>query len=295
MFIRRTYVRNENIEANSPTAAPQASSARTVSVNDRAPSGDRATHPAYYVQSLARGLSVIKTFGPSTPELTLSEVARAAGLTRAGARRFLLTLVDLGYLRTNGKRFSLTAKVLDLGYSFLSSASLPAMAEPHLEKLVKQTDESSSVSVLDGTDIVYVARVPVSRIMSVAIGVGTRFPAYATSMGQVLLAAMEPDELDDYLAAATLQALTRNTITDEEALRARLRDVASNGYALVDQELELGLRSIAVPIHDKAGSVVAAMNVSTQVSRVRKVDVVHRFLKPLRQAAAAIQEDLGRT
>lgn len=238
---------------------------------------------------------MIKTFGPSTPELTLSEVARAAGLTRAGARRFLLTLVDLGYLRTNGKQFSLTAKVLDLGYSFLSSASLPTIAEPHLEKLVKQTDESSSVSVLDGPDIVYVARVPVSRIMSVAISVGTRFPAYATSMGQVLLAGLTPDELEDYLADVTLESLTRNTVADRRSLTKRLTGVAANGYALVDQELELGLRSIAVPIHDKSGRIVAAVNVSTQVSRVRKSDIVNRFLGPLRQTAESIEHDLSRT
>ncbi len=255
----------------------------------------RAEHPAHYVQSLARGLSVIRTFGPSTPELTLSEVARAAGLTRAGARRFLLTLVDLGYLRTDGKHFSLTAKVLELGYSFLSSASLPTIAEPYLEKLVKQTDESSSVSVLDGSDIVYVARVPVSRIMSVSISVGTRFPAYATSMGQVLLAGLPSDQLDDYLAEAVLEPLTHHSVSTEKALRVRLREVAAGGYALVDQELELGLRSIAVPIHDKSGAVVAAMNVSTQVSRVRKADVVGRFLEPLRTAAAAIEHDLSRT
>jgi IclR family pca regulon transcriptional regulator len=146
----------------------------------------------YYVQSLQRGLAVIRAFDAGHPELTLSEVARLCGLTRAAARRFLLTLADLGYVRTDGRLFSLTPRVLELGYAFLSSLTLPEVAEPHLERLVAEVRESSSLSVLDGDDIVYVARVPTSRIMTVAINVGTRFPAYATSMGRVLLAAL-PD------------------------------------------------------------------------------------------------------
>ena len=147
---------------------------------------------AHFVQSLERGLAVIRAFGADTPSLTLSEVARATGLTRAGARRFLLTLADLGYVRTDGRRFELTARVLELGYAYLSSISLPEVAEPHLERLVAEVHESSSVSVLDGDDIVYVARVPTARIMRVSINVGTRFPAYATSMGRVMLAGMDP-------------------------------------------------------------------------------------------------------
>ncbi len=253
------------------------------------------SRPSYHVQSLVRGLSVIKTFGPGRPEMTLSDVARAAGLTRAGARRFLLTLVDLGYVRTDGKLFSLTPKVLELGYAFLSSASLPALAEPHLEWLVRQTDESSSVSELDGADIVYVARVPTSRIMRVAISVGTRFPAYATSMGQVLLAGLDEAGLDDYLARVELEAFTKRTVTDPDALRRRLSRVRSAGYALVDQELEAGLRSIAAPIHDKSGRVVAAVNVSSHVSRVTRAQAMRDYLDPLLKAAAAIEKDLSRT
>ena len=256
---------------------------------------DPQERPSYHVQSLVRGLSVIKTFGPGRPEMTLSDVARAAGLTRAGARRFLLTLVDLGYVRTDGKLFRLTPKVLELGYAFLSSASLPAIAEPHLEWLVKQTDESSSVSELDGPDIVYVARVPTSRIMRVAISVGTRFPAHATSMGQVMLAGLEEQELDAYLAAVRLESFTDRTITDPSALRRRLKRVGTAGYALVDQELEAGLRSIAAPIHDRSGRVVAAVNVSSHVSRVTRAQAMREFLDPLRKAAAAIAKDLCRT
>src|SRR6478735_124346 len=157
----------------------------------------RAPH---FVQSLERGLAVIRAFDEQHPELTLSDVARSTGLTRAAARRFLLTLCDLGYVRSDGRWFSLTPRVLELGYAFLTSLSLTDVAEPHMERLVAEVHESSSVSVLDGADIVYVARVPTSRIMTVSINVGTRFPAYATSMGRVLLAGLSEATLDAYLA-----------------------------------------------------------------------------------------------
>lgn len=253
------------------------------------------TRPAHHVQSLARGLSVITAFGPQSPELTLSDVARATGLTRAGARRFLLTLVDLGYVRTDGKLFRLTPRVLDLGYAYLSSLSLPGIAEPHLEWLVKETGESSSMSVLDGDDIVYVSRVPTSRIMTVAINVGTRFPAYATSMGRVLLADLDEDALEDYLARVDLTALTAYTVESKEALRDRLEEVRGAGYAMVDQELEPGLRSLAAPVRNKDGRVVAAVNVSSHVSRITKEKARREFLPPLLTAAAAIEADLRRT
>src|SRR3954447_10979042 len=166
---------------------------------------DRGEH---FVQSLERGLSVIRAFGADEPQLTLSDVARRTGLTRAAARRFLLTLVDLGYVRTDGKQFALTPRVLDLGYAFLSSLTLPEVAEPHLERLAAELHESSSVSVLDGDEIVSVGRVPTSGIMRVSITVGTRFPAYATSMGRVLLAGLAEPELAAYLARADIRPLT---------------------------------------------------------------------------------------
>src|ERR687895_1378644 len=157
---------------------------------------------AHFVQSLARGLAVIRAFDAASPELTLSDVARKTGLTRAAARRFLLTFADLGYVRTDGRLFALSPRVLELGYAYLSSLTLPEVAEPHLERLVAEVHESSSVSVLDGDDIVYVARVPTARIMRVSISIGTRFPAYATSMGRVLLAALPEDRLDAHPAPA---------------------------------------------------------------------------------------------
>lgn len=250
--------------------------------------------PDHHVQSLARGLSVITAFGPDAAELTLSDVARSTGLTRAGARRFLLTLVDLGYVRTDGKLFSLSPRVLDLGYAYLSSFSLPAVAEPHLEQLMRQTGESSSMSVLDGDDIVYVARVPASRIMTVAINVGTRFPAYATSMGRVLLSGLDDRMLDEYLDRVRLDHLTDLTVDSTERLRAEVVPVRSAGYCLVDQELEAGLRSIAAPVRNANGQILAAINVSAHVSRITKEKARREFLPLLLEAASAIEGELRR-
>ncbi len=247
---------------------------------------------AHFVQSLERGLAVIRAFDADHPELTLSEVARICDLTRAAARRFLLTLADLGYVRTDGRMFSLTPRVLELGYAFLSSLSLPEVAEPHLERLVAQVRESSSVCVLDGDDVVYVARVPTSRIMTVAINVGTRFPAYATSMGRVLLAGLPDSELEAYLGRVTLSRLTARTIATPAALRTELRRVRAQGYAIVDQELEEGLRSVAAPIRDRAGAVIGAANVSVHASR-NSVESIRRDLLPhLLATVAKIDADL---
>ncbi|MFI0372905.1 IclR family transcriptional regulator C-terminal domain-containing protein [Actinomadura sp. 1N219] len=253
---------------------------------------DAGVRGPHFVQSLERGLNVIRAFDASTPELTLSEVAHATGLTRAAARRFLLTLADLGYVRSDGRRFSLTPRVLRLGYAYLSSLSLPEVAEPHLEGLVAMVHESSSVSVLDGDDIVYVARIPTSRIMTVAISVGTRFPAYATSMGRVLLAALPDPELDERLGRAAHRPLTGRTATDQAVLRREIDRVRKQGWSLVDQELEDGLRSIAAPIRDAAGRVVAAANLSTASSRTPAARMRRELLPLLLDATAGIEADL---
>lgn len=245
-----------------------------------------------FVQSLERGLSVIRAFDHEHPELTLSEVAAQTGVTRAVARRFLLTLEALGYVRSDGRFFSLTAKVLELGYAYLSSLSLPEVAEPHLEDLVGEVNESSSVSVLDGHDVVYVARVPVSRIMTVSISVGTRFPAYATSMGRVLLAGLPEPELTSYLSSVSLQPLTARTVSSVAALRGELTRVRSQGWALVNQELEEGLRALAAPIRNRAGKVVAALNVSAHASRTSLETMRRDLLPPLLKAAARVEADL---
>ncbi|MGH3463999.1 MAG: IclR family transcriptional regulator [Kribbellaceae bacterium] len=247
-----------------------------------------------FVQSLERGLAVIRAFDAEHPELTLSDVARKTGLTRAAARRFLLTLVELGYVRTDGRLFGLRPRILELGYAYLSSLSLPEVAQPHLEALVAEVHESCSVSLLDGHDIVYVARVPTKRIMTVAISVGTRFPAYATSMGRVLLAHQPAEWLDEYLKTVELVALTPRTVTDPAKLRSTLTRIRNQGFAVVDQELEEGLRSMAVPIHDGAGTVVAAMNVSARTSRGSSEAIRRELLPPLRTAATQLEADLRR-
>ena len=255
----------------------------------------RPPRNADHVQSLERGLSVIRAFDAEHRELGLSDVARATGLTRAAARRFLLTLVALGYMHFDGSRFSLRPRVLDLGFAYLSSLSLPELAEPHMEALVAQINESSSISVLDDTDVVYVARVPTRRIMSITLAVGTRLPAYATSMGRVLLAALPDAELEERLARIDVCALTPRTVKSHAALRKVLEQVRRQGYAVTDQELEQGLRSAAVPIHDASGVVVAALNVSVHASRASMQELRARFLPPARAAAAAIDAEVRKS
>jgi IclR family pca regulon transcriptional regulator len=246
------------------------------------------------VQSLERGLAVIRAFDAEHPRLTLSEVARATGLTRAAARRFLLTLVELGYVRLDGREFTLRPRVLELGYAYLSGMTLTEVVQPHMEELVGKVNESSSVSVLDGDDVVYVARVPTKRIMAVVIAVGTRFPAYATSMGRVLLAGLPPDDLEAYLRRAHLVPYTSRTVTSAEELRATLDGVRARGFALIDQELEEGLRSAAAPLRNPDGSVVAAINVSVHATRASMEQLEQEFVPPLLETAAHIEHDLGR-
>ncbi|WP_288799686.1 IclR family transcriptional regulator C-terminal domain-containing protein [uncultured Arsenicicoccus sp.] len=244
-----------------------------------------------YVQSLARGLAVIRAFDDEHPEMTLSEVARRTDLSRAAARRFLLTLEALGYVRSDGRTFTLTPQVLRLGFAYLSSQTLPDVAQPHLQDLSERTRESTSVAVLDGDDIVYVARRATTRIMTVSILVGTRFPAYATSMGRVLLSGLPDDQREDYLARVQLERLTPHTVVTVEALRRSLDEVRETGWCMLDQELELGLRSLAVPIRDPRGQVVAAANVSTKVMSTERGQL-EGYLDALRDTARAIEEDL---
>ncbi|HEY1331755.1 MAG TPA: IclR family transcriptional regulator C-terminal domain-containing protein, partial [Actinomycetota bacterium] len=246
-----------------------------------------------FVQSLDRGLAVIRAFDSEHPRLTLSEVAREAGLTRAAARRFLLTLVELGYVRSDGREFSLRPRVLELGYAYLSGMSLPEVAYPHMQELVDRVQESSSVSVLDGDEIVDIARVvPAKRIMTVAVPVGTRFRAHASSKGRVLLASLSASDLDGYLDGVTLDRLTTHTVTSPKKLRAILDEVRSQGFAVVDQEVEEGIRSIAVPVRDASGSVIAAINISAYASRVSLGAVRGEFLPALLATAGQIEADL---
>jgi IclR family transcriptional regulator, pca regulon regulatory protein len=254
---------------------------------------DKEPRNSDFVQSLERGLAVIRAFDADHRELALSDVARQTGLTRAAARRFLLTLVKLGYVHFADGRFSLRPRVLELGYAYLSSLSLPEVAQPHMETLVAEVNESSSVSVLDDLEVVYVVRVPTRRIMSITLSVGTRLPAYATSMGRVLLAQLPEAALDERLSRIELRPLTARTVTDRDSLRAILATTRKQGYAAVDQELEEGLRSLAVPIRDAAGVVIAALNVSVHASRASMTVLRREFLPFAREAVAGIESDLG--
>jgi IclR family pca regulon transcriptional regulator len=222
----------------------------------------------------------------------LSEVARATGLTIPVARRLLLTLARLGYVRSDSGRFFLLPRVLDLGYGCMSGLALPDLATPHVEQLAAMLDECSSVSVLDGQHIVCVVRVPSKRITIEAVSVGTRLPAYATSTGRVLLAAMAASELDRYLAETPLERLTSRTLTEPRRLRAEVAKAARYGYAVVDQELEEGLRAVAAPIRGAAHAGIAAINVSVHASRVSLAALRSQVLPVLLDTAARIEADL---
>jgi IclR family pca regulon transcriptional regulator len=245
-----------------------------------------------FVQSLDRGLAIIRVFDVDHPQLTLSEVARTAGINRASARRCLHTLLDLGYVRSDGPRFALSPKVLDLGYPQLGNLPLAEVATPHLRRLADNVHESCSVSVLDNGEIVYVARAPTRRIMRAAVSVGMRLPAYATALGRVLLAGQSDDCLDAYLATTSLRPITPKTMTDARQLRVELVRVRSDGHAVVDEELEEGLRSIAAPIRNRDRRVVAAINVSAHISCGTANAMRERVLDPLLETAAAIQDDI---
>jgi len=249
--------------------------------------------PAEFVQSLERGLSVIRAFSAERPRPTLSEVARHTNMTRATARRFLITLQELGYVSTDGKTFALRPSVLQLGYAYLSSFSVAEIAQVHLEALADQLHESCSASVLDGEDVVYVARSSTNRIMTIGLSVGARLPAYCTSMGRVLLADLDEVELERYLHAADLQPRTARTITDRERLRAEIDLVRGQGWCLIDQELEDGVRSVAAPVHDGSGRVVAAINTSVHAARVTLESLRTQFLPALRTCGQHIDQDLA--
>jgi IclR family pca regulon transcriptional regulator len=255
-------------------------------VSSGGPQGD-------HVQSLERGLRLLAAFSSEHPALTVSEAARLAGLSRPTARRILLTLEALGYVRADGRAFVLSPRVLDIGYRYLASLKINDVAEPFMEQLVERVHESSSVAVLDGSEIVYVARVPTKRIMTISLGLGSRLPAYCTSMGRVLLAALPPGQLDAYFEEVGLRPLTDRTVTDEQQLRATLDAVREQGWALVDQELELGVRSVAAPLRDRRCT-VAAMNVSAHAGRVSLQTMRRDFLPSLLESAAAISGQLAR-
>jgi IclR family pca regulon transcriptional regulator len=245
------------------------------------------------VQSLSRGLAIIRAFDRERPSMTLSQVAARTGVSRAVARRFLHTLANDGYVGSDGKYFRLTPKVLDLGYAYLSSLDLWEVAQPIMQEVVAATGESCSASVLDGTDIVYVARVAAGRIMQVGLSIGSRLPAFCSSMGRVLLAAQPPDRLAAFFRVADLTPKTPRTIATEPALRQELCRVAAQGYAMVDEELEMGLRSLSVPVRGRSGQVIAAINVSCHASAATAEQTLERCLPVLRTAAAKLSPGIA--
>ncbi|MFJ7849980.1 IclR family transcriptional regulator C-terminal domain-containing protein [Peribacillus sp. NPDC097206] len=246
-----------------------------------------------YIQSLERGLLVIQAFSQETPTLTISEAAKITGLSRPTVRRILLTLVHLGFAESINGSFSLTARTLTLGYAYISSKNIWNMAYPIMREFVAQIGESSSISVLDGTEIIYVARVPTKRIMSINLDVGSRLPAYATSMGHVLLANLQKDELEKRLDQITLQSFTEKTIADKQQLLSTLDQVREMGWGGVDQQFEEGLRSIAVPIKNSEGQVIAAINCSAHAGRISEEVLQEEFLPLLLDTAAKISRAIA--
>jgi IclR family transcriptional regulator, pca regulon regulatory protein len=245
------------------------------------------------VRALVRGLDVILAFTDRDPRLTLAEVATAVGLARPTARRLLLTLRDQGYVETDGRTFALKPKVLALGNAYLSSLNLVDVARPFMEDAHTKTQQGVSLVALDGPEIVYLARVPSHRLTNLTLTAGTRVPAFAISMGYVLLADLTPSELDQYFLNNEFKPFTAHTITTEQALRSQIATARADGWALGDQEIEDGIRSIAVPIIGYGGRAIAALGLSARISLVDKGQLQEEFLPVLLEAARSISEHFG--
>lgn len=248
-----------------------------------------------FIEALARGLEVITAFRPNRPVMTLAEVATAANLARPTARRILLTLEELGYVRTAERGYSLTPRVLELGVAYVRSMGLWEIARPHLERLVARTNESCSIAQLDGSDIVYVARVAVPKIVSLAVQIGTRFPALPTSLGKVQLAALPPEELEAVLAQPTRSGLVARWQPSQAERDAELREVRARGWALTDEQLAAGIRSVAAPLRDGSGRVIAGVNVNCHAAETSVERLVEHHLPLLLQTAGDISADFARS
>jgi IclR family transcriptional regulator, pca regulon regulatory protein len=250
----------------------------------------RDTSPDF-IEALARGIDVIRAFQPRQPVMSLAAVAAATGLARPTARRILLTLEQLGYVRAANGGFELTPRVLDLGMTYVLSRNLWEVARPHMERLVSRTHESSSIAQLDGSDIVYVARVAVPKIIALAVTIGTRFPAMQTSLGKVLLAALPPAEAERVLAEPSRSGITARWQPPAAERAAALREVRARGWALTDEQLAPGIRSIAAPLRDGEGEVIAALNVTVHAAETPVDVLTGEYLPLLLQTAGAISAD----
>jgi IclR family pca regulon transcriptional regulator len=246
---------------------------------------------ADFIEALARGLDVIRAFQPRQPVMSLSAVAEAAQLHRPTARRILLTLDEMGYVRAVPGGYELTPRVLELGMSYVLSRNLWEVARPHMETLVARTNESSSIAQLDGSDIVYVARVAVPKIVALAVTIGTRFPAMQTSLGKVLLAALPPEEAEAVLAEPSRSGIPPRVVPGREQRAATLREVRARGWALTDEELAAGIRSVAAPLRDGNGRVIASLNVNTHAAETPLEVLTGEYLPMLLQTAGAISAD----
>jgi IclR family pca regulon transcriptional regulator len=246
-----------------------------------------------FIESLARGLEVIAAFEAGRPAMSLSEVAAATGLARPTARRILLTLEELGHVRTTGRGFELTPKVLELGTAYVRSLGLWDIARPHMEDLVAKTRESCSIAQLDGPDIVYVARVAVPKIVGLRVEIGTRFPAMATSLGKVQLAALPDEEREEVLAQPTRSGLVARWQPDRRERDAALAEVRERGWALTDEQLAPGIRSVAAPLHDGSGRVVAGLNVNAHAAETSVETLRSQYLPLLLDTARAISADFA--
>ncbi|HEY1993539.1 MAG TPA: IclR family transcriptional regulator C-terminal domain-containing protein [Edaphobacter sp.] len=266
-----------------PTAPPAVPAAAKVTP---ASALDVYTGDPNFMTSLARGLIVIQAFTQQSPQMTISQLSIKTGLSRAAVRRCLYTLTKLGFAGAeDGSRYSLRPRMLTLSHTYTTSNTLSSAAQPILERMSAALRESFSVATLDGEDIVYIARTQVNRVMAVDLHIGSRLPAYCTSMGRILLAYLPAEQLEQYLAKVNLVPHTTRTITSVEKLRLALRNIRRNGYAICDQEYEVGLRSIAVPVYSSTGRVVATLNLSGNAPRLSVLEMQSRFLAPLRNAA----------
>jgi len=259
------------------------------------PAGGTKGRSREFVQGLERGFAVIRAFSAEAHSLTIAQVSERTGVTRAVARRYLFTLQALGYVVQSGDRFSLTPRLLDLGFTYLSTLDITSVVQPFMERVATTLHESCSVSVLDGHEIVYVARRPAKRIMSINLALGSRLPAHATSMGKVLLAFLPQPQLERYFSSVDLVRLTDHTVVDEVKLRAMLAEVRDLGWAIADEETEYGVRSVAAPIVDRDGEVHAALNVAGHATRVSLAQLRKDYLPVVLEAAHCISLALGAT
>jgi IclR family pca regulon transcriptional regulator len=272
---KTSAVNSRKTRTSAPPAPPPPSIAEEI---------DALTDPSF-MTSLARGLAVVRAFSDTRRTLTIAQISQKTGIPRAAVRRCLHTLRQLGYADADANNFSLRPKILTLGYSYLSSTPLTVSAQPYLNHITRTLNESCSLAVLEENQVLYVARSATARVMSVALNTGSRLPAYCTSLGRVMLSHMDADALDHYFDSVTLRAFTDKTVVSQKRLREILGTVRTTGFALIDEELEIGLRSIAVPVRGASGSVLAALNVGVQAARVSRRQMEEEFLPVLLRGA----------